>query len=177
MSVAAAGQLDPVSSLAVLLIEDDDVDRERTRRMIAKTGPPMSVFEVTTGQAAIAAITERRFDAILLDFQLPDCTALELLPSLQAISTSRCPVIILTGHGDEDLAVWAQFPNAAFTLVKTAETDAGEEFRLGRGAGSGSAVQRIALAGKEAGVAGTGVARCRAQVPANLDGAGSAHVH
>jgi hypothetical protein len=31
----------------------------------------------------------------------------------------------------EDLAVWQQFPNAAFTLVKTAETDAGEEFRLG----------------------------------------------
>ena len=31
----------------------------------------------------------------------------------------------------EDLAVWEQFPNAAFTLVKTAETDAGEEFRLG----------------------------------------------
>lgn len=32
----------------------------------------------------------------------------------------------------EDLAVWKQFPNAAFTLVKTGiETDAGEEFRLG----------------------------------------------
>jgi hypothetical protein len=31
----------------------------------------------------------------------------------------------------EDLAVWAQFPNAAFTLLKTAATDAGEEFRLG----------------------------------------------
>ena len=32
----------------------------------------------------------------------------------------------------EDIAIWEQFPNAAFTLVKTAtETDAGEEFRLG----------------------------------------------
>ena len=31
----------------------------------------------------------------------------------------------------EDLAIWAQFPDAAFTLVKTAETEAGEEFRLG----------------------------------------------
>ena len=31
----------------------------------------------------------------------------------------------------EDLAVWQQFPDAAFTMVKTAETDAGEEFRLG----------------------------------------------
>jgi PAS domain S-box-containing protein len=107
VSVAAAGRLDPVSAIAVLLIEDDDVDRERTRRMIAKTAPAMSVVEVTTGQAAMAALTDRRFDLILLDFQLPDCTAMELLPSLQAISASRCPVIILTGHGDEDLAVWA----------------------------------------------------------------------
>jgi hypothetical protein len=31
----------------------------------------------------------------------------------------------------EDLAVWERFPNAAFTLVKTAETDEGEEFHLG----------------------------------------------
>jgi len=38
----------------------------------------------------------------------------------------------------EDLAVWEQFPNAAFTLVKTAkmaeceaEEEAGEEFHLG----------------------------------------------
>jgi hypothetical protein len=32
----------------------------------------------------------------------------------------------------EDIAVWEQFPNAAFTLLKTAAgTDAGEEFRLG----------------------------------------------
>ena len=32
----------------------------------------------------------------------------------------------------EDLAVWEQFPNAAFTLVKIpAATDAGDEFHLG----------------------------------------------
>jgi hypothetical protein len=33
----------------------------------------------------------------------------------------------------EDLAVWEQFPNAAFTLFKTEATaeDASEEFRLG----------------------------------------------
>jgi len=32
----------------------------------------------------------------------------------------------------EDLAVWEQYPNAAFTLVQTATApDAGEEFRLG----------------------------------------------
>jgi hypothetical protein len=32
----------------------------------------------------------------------------------------------------EDLAVWQQFPNAAFALVQTSvATEAGEEFRLG----------------------------------------------
>jgi hypothetical protein len=35
----------------------------------------------------------------------------------------------------EDLAVWEQFPHAAFTLVQTAtkppEAEAGDEFRLG----------------------------------------------
>jgi hypothetical protein len=32
----------------------------------------------------------------------------------------------------EDLAVWEQFPHAAFTLVQTATaTETGDEFRLG----------------------------------------------
>jgi hypothetical protein len=31
----------------------------------------------------------------------------------------------------EDLAVWEQHPNAAFTLVRTSTTDIGDEFRLG----------------------------------------------
>jgi hypothetical protein len=31
----------------------------------------------------------------------------------------------------EDLGVWEQYPDAVFTLVKTAATDATEEFRLG----------------------------------------------
>ncbi|MEO5838351.1 MAG: PAS domain S-box protein [Acidimicrobiales bacterium] len=118
MSVALADPLDRVASITVLLVEDDDVDRERTCRMIAKTAPTMSVVEVTTGAAAVALLTDRRFDVILLDFQLPDCTAVELLPSLQALSSSRCPVIILTGQGDEDLAVWALRHGADDYLAK-----------------------------------------------------------
>jgi hypothetical protein len=31
----------------------------------------------------------------------------------------------------EDLAVWEQFPNAAFTLVSRGHTESTEEFRLG----------------------------------------------
>lgn len=31
----------------------------------------------------------------------------------------------------EDLAVWEKLPNAAFSLVRTTATNAGDEFRLG----------------------------------------------
>jgi hypothetical protein len=31
----------------------------------------------------------------------------------------------------EDLAIWQQYPNAAFTLVKTVASTETEEFRLG----------------------------------------------
>ena len=118
MTIAVDASLDPLSSIAVLLVEDDDVDRERTRRMIAKTAPSITVVEVFTGQAAIAAFADRTFDVVLLDYQLPDCTAAELLPSLMDISASRCPIIILTGHGDEDLAVWALQHGADDYLAK-----------------------------------------------------------
>lgn len=117
MTIAVDASLDPLSAISVLLIEDDDVDRERTRRMIAKTAPMITVIEVSTGQAAIDALAERRFDVVLLDYQLPDCTAAELLPTLQDLA-ARCPVIILTGHGDEDLAVWALQHGADDYLAK-----------------------------------------------------------
>ena len=107
-----------LAAIDVLIVEDDDVDRERTRRMIAKHAPAMKLTEAATGRAMIDAMATRDFDVVLLDFHLDDCTAADLLPTVLAMGGPRCPVIILTGHGDENLAVWALQHGAAGYLGK-----------------------------------------------------------
>jgi PAS domain S-box-containing protein len=122
MSIAEVSVDESIAEISVLIVEDDDVDRERTRRMIVKHAPRMSITEVSTGHAMIEVLAEQRFDAILLDFHLGDRTAADLLPALTRMTDARCPVIILTGHGDENLAVWALQNGADGYLGKSALT-------------------------------------------------------
>jgi ActR/RegA family two-component response regulator len=49
---------------------------------------------------------EARPDAAILDYQLPDGNALNVLPRLKAIHPAN-PIIVLTGHGSIELAVEA----------------------------------------------------------------------
>jgi DNA-binding NtrC family response regulator len=62
----------------------------------------------------------QRPDAIILDYKLGDCTALDLLPQLQAINSSVA-VIILTAHASIDLAVAAMKHGADQFLTKPVE--------------------------------------------------------
>jgi DNA-binding NtrC family response regulator len=62
-------------------------------------------------------------DAAVLDYDLPDGNAIELLPRLKAIDSS-VPIIILTGHGSIDLAVEAIKLGAEHFLTKPANLPA-----------------------------------------------------
>ena len=64
-----------------------------------------------------------RPDLAVLDYDLSDGNALELLPRLKAID-STAPIIILTGHGSIDLAVEAIKSGAEHFLTKPADLPA-----------------------------------------------------
>ncbi len=98
----------------VLVVEDDPVQRQFVEVILD------SHFQVTT--AASCAEAERAMlathpDAAVLDYELPDGTALDLLTRLQAID-SELPVIVLTAHGSIDLAVEAMQNGADHFFTK-----------------------------------------------------------
>src|SRR5919106_1684818 len=64
-----------------------------------------------------------RPDAVVMDYLLPDGTALDLLPRLKAIDPG-VPLIILTGHGSIDLAVRAIKEGAEQFLTKPVDLQA-----------------------------------------------------
>lgn len=60
------------------------------------------------------------YDVFLLDYRLPGANALELLKELRQVRRLDTPVVLITGHGDEDVARQALKLGAAEYLVKSA---------------------------------------------------------
>jgi DNA-binding NtrC family response regulator len=105
----------------VLLVEDDDDVRLLVRRFLAARGH--AVEEARSCEQALAAFAGRRVDVAVIDYMLPDGTALDLLPRLRELDPA-VPLVILTGHGSIDLAVQAVKAGAEQFLTKPVELEA-----------------------------------------------------
>jgi DNA-binding NtrC family response regulator len=100
---------------SVLLVEDD----ARLRFAVAAflRGRGYEVSEVSGCAEAMRSIVKSTPDVVLLDLQLADGDAFQLLPSLRAVSPAA-PVYIITGHGSIDSAVRAVKEGAEDFLTK-----------------------------------------------------------
>ena len=64
--------------------------------------------ETATGEEGLQWCQNERPDCVLLDYCLPDLTGLDFLAELSAATGEvTVPVVMLTGHGDESIAVQA----------------------------------------------------------------------
>lgn len=111
---------------SILLVDDDEVDRMTVKRALKKAGLAVNLIDVEDGQNAISELKYRddntvevsqtnttfsinkrnnkKFDVILLDYRLPDIDGLELIAEIRTINLDL-PIIVLTGQGDEEIAV------------------------------------------------------------------------
>ena len=99
----------------ILLIEDDEGSRFGFMRYLSKAG--YIVQEATCLSEARQAVLSQRFDAVLLDFKLPDGNGLDWIIELRE-NYPDIPVIIITGHGDIPVAVEAMRRGADNFLTK-----------------------------------------------------------
>ena len=96
--------------LRVLVVDDDAVDRMAVRRALRASGLVVDVSEAEDGDAALARLLGASspdaapVDCVLLDFQLPGGTGLDVLEALRA-GGSDVPVVMLTGQSDPETAV------------------------------------------------------------------------
>lgn len=80
----------------VLLVEDDEVNRELVKEMLTSSG--IEVCEAADGLAALEAADAETVDAVLLDIHLPKLGGFEVATRLRAErGLTRQPVIALTG--------------------------------------------------------------------------------
>jgi signal transduction histidine kinase len=84
----------------LLFIEDDAVDREAFRRMVADKQLPYGLTIAETLSEARAQLREKQFDVIIADYHLPDGNSTELFED-----APDTPFIVLTGTLREELAL------------------------------------------------------------------------
>src|SRR5262245_33556057 len=108
--------------LQILVVDDDRGHAEFVRELIRfEVAPDARVEVVTSYSDAVKAMAEGVFDVALFDYLLDRGDGLALLREVRA-GGSETPVVILTGHGAEQVAVEAMKSGAADYLSKATLT-------------------------------------------------------
>lgn len=104
----------------LLIVDDCAVDRKIYRRYLLKEAfYSYEILEADSAGEGILMYKQKRCDAILLDFCLPDMDGLDFLNKLRFVGwENSTPVIMMTGHGDEEIAVRAMKQGVQDYLVK-----------------------------------------------------------
>jgi signal transduction histidine kinase len=104
----------------ILIIDDSADDREAMIRALKKLSNPVYRYAVAEdGKKGLALLGERRPDCVLLDYSLPGHNGLDVLKSIRE-RDAFVPVIMLTGQGNESIAVQAIQEGAQNYLSKAA---------------------------------------------------------
>jgi CheY-like chemotaxis protein len=102
--------------LSVLLIDDEPTLLEVIKPFVERSGE-MSVHTAQSATEALKILPEKSFDAIIVDYDMPEINGIEFLKILRSKGDTT-PVIIFTGVGHERTAIEAINYGANFFLKK-----------------------------------------------------------
>lgn len=105
-----------MSEIRILYIEDDSVDQMAFNRLMKEEKLPYDYTIAGSLAEAKRVLETEKFDVIITDYMLGDGTGLAILNY-----KTDAPVIMVTGEGDEAIAVKAMKAGAYDYLVKDAD--------------------------------------------------------
>jgi len=118
--------------IQVLIVEDESLIRWSLRQKFEERG--YTVFEAETGAEAVRLFSHNDFALVMMDYQLPDMTGLDVLQALRTFN-SDAVTIMMTAHSSIKMAVDAvklgafdylpkpfQMDELLFTVDKALET-------------------------------------------------------
>ena len=110
-----------MNPIPLLIVEDNPIYAEILQQLlqVLTTEMQFAVHWVDTAEKAQAAVRQKRYDLVLLDYRLPTADGLTVLASLRKLPDDEQPaVIMLTGMGREEIAVEAMKRGAKDYLSK-----------------------------------------------------------
>ena len=134
---------DPDIERAVLVVDDDDIFRNRLCRAFSNRG--WLATGAPDGPAAIDLAARNAPDLAVVDLRLPGMGGLEIVRALRDLDETTC-IIMLTGYGSIATALSATRLGANHFLTKPADADQilGAWQRIASGVGSAAAEDETA---------------------------------
>ncbi|MYM54578.1 response regulator [Rhodobacteraceae bacterium GS-10] len=96
--IADAAEKRPTRKLDILVVEDNEINRNVVRAMLQRDGHRIS--EAPDGQSGVARAAEKKFDLILMDISMPVLDGREATRRIRSGNgaSSTTPIIALTAH-------------------------------------------------------------------------------
>jgi DNA-binding NtrC family response regulator len=104
----------------ILVVDDSPLSCEKLKQVFEEDD--CEVEAVCDGRAALARLRSHPFQIVLTDYLMPEMSGLELLAAVRA-EKIPCGVILLTGHGDPELALAAMKSGADDFVAKPCDPD------------------------------------------------------
>jgi len=104
--------------LRILVMDDDSAQARLAQRVLERAGYTVDIAH--DGEHGLAMVQADGYDALIVDHQMPGKDGLEVLHTLITWS-ALSPTVIVTGHGDEAVAVAALKLGAGDYIVKDVE--------------------------------------------------------
>ncbi len=109
-----------LNQLRILIVDDNEVDRIAVRRFLRTSEMAIEITEAADYEDAKEQMSNNLFDCMFIDYLLPDGDGLTLVREIRQQGL-KIPLIVLTGHGDEGIAV---------DMMKAGASDYLSKFRL-----------------------------------------------
>jgi PAS domain S-box-containing protein len=91
--------------ISVLYVDDEPTLLELTRLFLERSGE-FNVDTAVSAREAISRLADRRYDAIISDYQMPEMNGIEFLQQVRKAG-NMIPFIIFTGKGREEVVIEA----------------------------------------------------------------------
>jgi two-component system response regulator AtoC len=88
----------------ILIVDDDEALRESLELILSAEG--YSVLSADGGESALAIIDHSPVDAVLCDLRMPGIDGFDLMPQIARLLPG-VPIILMSAHGTQDLAIEA----------------------------------------------------------------------
>jgi PAS domain S-box-containing protein len=90
----------------LLVVDDDPALLRALPEALGLRLAEVAVETANSGSAALELIRHREYDAVVSDIKMPGISGLDLLREIRRLSPET-PTLLITGHGEHDLAVQA----------------------------------------------------------------------
>lgn len=101
----------------VLIIDDSEDDRDHYRRLLKQEMRVDRIDLAENGDDGLALYREHPAACVMLDFNMPGHNGLKVLERLKAVDP-HVPIVMMTGEGNEDIAVAVMKAGALDYVVK-----------------------------------------------------------